>query len=363
MRVLSVAVACVAGCTKDAPPTQHARSEGVEAAREPSGGAPSELRTLGPNATFADLVRAARSLATGADRDSSAGCMLERSQDGGYVLAADLMLALERMPDPPTDLGALLERDARPIAMLTAFGTIRPQAEQGLALASFTTTAPGTQTAVLLALDHDVAFVRTSAAASADAAGEPVSSAAARALALVSSGRSTLFVSASASTPLSNVHALLALLSPSAAVGLAVLLPHGTALPRSDAGGALDALADVACPDGLPEVALDTPLGDLDASALGPSLHDLQADIAPCLAAMQVEAARVVLALRIAQDGSVAHACLLDAAGLDAHTAGCLVLAARSLVVPAPSPAGLVDLHLPLALHAEGPAAQRALCL
>jgi hypothetical protein len=210
--------------------------------------------------------------------------------------------------------------------------------------------------AVVLALDDDRAIVRASDGAASDAASEPMSSAAARAVALAAG--STLFVTASASTPLSELHALLAQLPAALPVAFAVLLPPGTSLPSTSA--TLE--AEVACPSGLPEVADDAPLGDLDPSALGPAVQALQTEIAPCLGAMPIESARVELALRIAADGSVAQSCLLKSGGLDARTASCLVISARSITFEKPSPPGFVDLHLPLALHAEGPAPQRGLC-
>jgi hypothetical protein len=40
----------------------------------------------------------------------------------------------------------------------------------------------------------------------------------------------------------------------------------------------------------------------------------------------------------------------------------CLISAARDLSLPAPSPSGFADLHLPLQIALTGPAAQRASC-
>jgi hypothetical protein len=115
----------------------------------------------------------------------------------------------------------------------------------------------------------------------------------------------------------------------------------------------------------LPAPAPGSPEGDLDAKAIVAQLGPLRAAAEACLAHARGPASaggRLVLALRIAADGRTQQACLMEDAIGDAALAGCVIDAANALRFPAPSPAGFVDVHLPLALAPEGPPMQRALC-
>lgn len=336
-----------------APPS--GRAAGSESSDRATAASP---RALDARATFADLVRSARSLASSDLAGSSAGCLLGR-EGGGYVLAADLMPSLERMPDPPTDLGARFERGAEPVAALTAWGIAGPPAATTI-VAAFTATSPAAlQTApVLLVLDVERAFVRGGASGSlADAAELSIPAAIERAKQLAAGA--PLYVTATASFPLEQLTNALAQLdaSPAANVALAVLLPTDTALPSGAAQAGTEP-----CPGGLPEVDESTPLGDLSRDAVVPALAKLKSDVAPCLTTLRVASTRVVLALRVGPSGSVQSTCFMDAGALDPRTASCVLLVAGSLQTPVPNPLGVVDLHLPLTLETAALAAQRALC-
>jgi hypothetical protein len=303
-------------------------------------------------------VRAARSLASSDLGGSSAGCLLGRDGDD-YLLAADLMPSLERMPDPPTDLGARFDRGAEAVAVLTAWG-VTGQPNATTLLAAFTATSPATLAAppVLLVLDEERAFVRSSIDGSdASAAELAIPAAVARAKQLAAS--STVYVTATATFSLEQLASALALLdaAPKTDVALAVLLPTDTALPAAPSQANTEL-----CPTGLPEVDETTPLGDLAREAVMPALAGLHSDVAPCLTSLRAASTRVVLALRVGPTGSVHDTCFMEAGALDPRTASCVLLVAGALQMPVPNPHGVVDLHLPLTLQTQPLPAQRALC-
>jgi hypothetical protein len=328
-------------------------------AEQPSeAAAASSPRALDGRGTFGDLVRVARSLASSDLASSNAGCLLGRDGDD-FMLAADLMPSLERMPDPPTDLGARFEHGAEPLAVLTAWGIAGTPSATTI-LAAFTATSPTTLQAppVLLVLDGERAFVRAGLGGSShDAAELTIPAAVARAKQLT--GLGTLYVTATASFALEDLSSVLAQLdsAPQTSVALAVLLPTDTALPS---GG--PQVSTELCPTGLPEVDESTPLGDLSREAVLPALNQLKDDIAPCLTSLRIASTRVVVALRVGPSGGVQSACFMDAGALDPRTASCVLLVAGALQTAVPNPLGVVDLHLPLTLETEPLPPQRARC-
>jgi hypothetical protein len=359
------ALGCAAlGCaTKPvpAPVAPAAQAEPAAATAPPETEPEVSPRALGARATFGDLVRVARSLAS-SPPPAEQSCLLGR-EGSGFVLAAELMPSLERMPDPPSELGARFERGADAFAVLTAWG-IGGSAQATTLLAAFTATQPTAlgEAPTLLVLDGDAAYVRAAADRSeAGAAALPIEHAVARAKQLTP-GSATLYVTASAGLPLEELATVLGMLDTPpahAAVALAVLLPTDTALPSL----APPALSAELCPNGLPEVDETTPLGDLSRATVMPALAGLQESVAPCLSALRVQETRVVIALRVGESGGVQRACFLEQGALDPRTASCVLLVAGALELSAPNPRGVVDLHLPLTLTAgEGPGPQRALC-
>jgi hypothetical protein len=330
-----------------------------QAAAAHENGAPSSPRALDSRATFADLVRAARSLASSDLAGSNAGCLLGRDGDD-YMLAADLMPSLERMPDPPTDLGARFDR-ADAFAVLTAWG-VSGQRNATTLLAAFTATSPATLTAppVLLVLDDERAFVRSSVDGSDASARELAVPAAITRAKQLAGTTATVYVTATATLSLEQLASALTLLdaAPQTDVALAVLLPTDTALPSTPAQ-----VSTELCPTGLPEVDETTPLGDLSREAVMPALAGLQSDLAPCLTSLRVARTRVVIALRVGATGTVHETCFMEAGALDPRTASCVLLVAGALRTPVPNPHGVVDLHLPLTLETAPLPAQRASCV
>jgi hypothetical protein len=355
--VLTSSLALASCATSGVPEPAATPSTGAEQPTEQA--AASSPRALDGQGTFGDLVRVARSLANSDLASSNAGCLLGREGDD-FTLAADLMPSLERMPDPPTDLGARFEQAAGPLAVLTAWGIAGTPSATTI-LAAFTATAPTALQAppVLLVLDGERAFVRAAAGGSSlDAAELTIPAAIARAKQLA--GSATLYVTATASFALEDLSSVLTQLdsAPQTSVALAVLLPTDTALP---AGG--PQVSAELCPTGLPEVDESTPLGDLSREAIVPALAELKDDIAPCLTTLRIASARVVLALRVGPSGGVQSACFMDAGALDPRTASCVLLVAGALQTAVPNPLGVVDLHLPVTLETEPLPTQRALCV
>lgn len=354
--VLTSALALASCATSGTPaPAATPGTGSQEPSDQPAASSP---RALDGRGTFGDLVRVARSLANSDLAGSNAGCLLGR-EGSDFTLAADLMPSLERMPDPPTDLGARFERGAEPLAVLTAWGLAGTPSATAI-LAAFTATSPTALQAppVLLVLDGERAFVRTAAGGSSHDAGElTIPAAIARAKQLA--GATTLYVTATASFALEDLASVLLQLdsAPQTSVALAVLLPTDTALPS---GG--PQVSTELCPTGLPEVDESTPLGDLSREAVVPALAELKEDIAPCLTTLRIASTRVVVALRVGPSGGVQSACFMDAGALDPRTASCVLLVAGALQTAVPNPLGVVDLHLPLTLETEPLPMQRALC-
>jgi hypothetical protein len=230
-----------------------------------------------------------------------------------------------------------------------------------------TTLPPLREPAVVWAITDEGVYVRSSQRAAADP--DPITVDALSASIPSTSPESigVLFVTAESGTSLERLAEVLALVPPalSGRVGLAVALAPGTRLPAPpDAPASADAAAGL-CPDGLPELAPDVPLGDLRADAIVQSLGPLRQAAEICVSSTTGPGAaggRVVLALRIGADGTIDDACAVEDATNDPVLRACLLRATRSVAFPAPSPAGVVDVQLPLLLAPLPAQRQAPLC-
>jgi hypothetical protein len=319
-------------------------------------------RELGNDATFGDLLRTARVLIRSRQAASSDGCVLRREATG-YALSADLMPALDELPDTPAELDSQLQRATGPTRVLTPFGPVG-QAEPALVLGAFSAVVPDAARlpAVALVLTDEGVYLRYGNTHAGAADGPlPIEAAVARLLAEPGNAQAILYVSAEAAVRVADLAQLLRLLPADHAVALAIALPQGTTLPVARA----IAPAVQTCPEGLPEVPADSAEGDLDAQAVVAALPPLRAAAQDCLDSAFGAAragGRIALALRVAPDGSVADACVMKDAIGDAALAACVLSSALGLHFPRPAPPGVVDVHLPLVLTPAGPVAQRALC-
>jgi hypothetical protein len=349
-----------------APSAQPAATAGTttQPAASPAPQQPLDARALGSSATFADLVGAARVTIRSGRGDSNTGCLLAR-EAAGFKLTADLMPALDELPDVPLDLDAQLQRTLGPARVLTAWGQAGG-GEPALALTSFTALPAESVRAPVVALvltDAGVYARFGSAPVSDDGRALPIENAVARVLAAPGNGTATFYVSAEAGVPLATFAQLLRMLPVDRNVALALVLPAGTRLPAAAAASPA-ASADI-CADGLPEPDAHETEGDLDRSAIVGALAPLQDAARGCMGNATGAAragGKLLLALRIARDGSVALACTVRDAIGDPALAACVLSGARQLRFPAPNPSGSVDIQLPLVLAPLGPEAQRALC-
>ncbi|MCB9594365.1 MAG: hypothetical protein H6719_16660 [Sandaracinaceae bacterium] len=319
-----------------------------------------DLRALGPDATFTDLLRAARTLDDRRDQDSDAGCLLGRGR-GGWRLNADLAVAVRPLVHPPDDLDARLAA-ATPIVVLSRWGRYGVAADGALVLNAVTSTLPPPrEPAVVWVITEQGVYARSTAAPSAREAG---TAEAARAALPADVG--ALFVAASGDVSLARLAAVLAVVPAELAgrVALAVPLAEGVRLPAA-AGTETPGGDPSRCPDGLPALAEDAPLGTLRPDRIVQSLGPLRQGAEICVGATAGPGAaggRVALAMRIGGDGRVAEACVAESSVVDAALHECLVRAARAMAFDAPSPPGFVDVQLPLSLAPLPVQRQRALC-
>jgi hypothetical protein len=314
-------------------------------------------RALAADATFGDLVLAAVHQDDRRASDSEAGCLLRRTASG-FVLDADLSVAVRGLPEAANDLAARAEASggrARVLTRLGGYGAPGPL----VAVALTTIAGAASRTGALLVLTQGGVFVlRTDAAGERDAL--DVETAAARVAAM---DVASVFVTADASTPLTELARLLAALPATleGRIALAAILPEDAVAPLDDPASVPPTAA--IC-DGLPELADDVSVGEIDASALRGSLASLVPSAQACVATSAAGLGGLVrVAFRIAEDGRVRQACVVEDATGDATLRGCLVDALTTLTFAAPT-GGAVDVELPLRLELTRDAAhhQRALC-
>lgn len=354
---LALLAAC--GGTDAPPPQTGSGGDGEEPAEERERPPAADLRDLDPDATFADLARAARELDDRRDQDSSEGCLLRR----GWHLAADLAVAVRPLAEPPDDLDERLEGDPGAVVVLSRWGMYGEAREGGVALTAVTTTMPPrTEPAILWAVTDRGVYVRHSRVAVT----EPGPLSLEQATAMIPADAGALFVTAEAGLPLSRLADVLAAAPDrlTGTVGLAVALAPDTRLPEPpEQGGQAD--TDGLCPNGLPPLAEGAPVGNLLPQRIVSSLGPLRQGAEICVGATDGPGAaggRVVLALRIGADGSLAEACVVEEAAPDPSLRACLLRSARSTMFPTPDPPGAVDVQLPLVLAPLDEQRQRPLC-
>lgn len=354
---------CACGATRVKAPTATppvASQAAPATAASPNAASTQPTRDLDANATFSDLVVAVRALSERGAAASDAGCLMAR-RGSAFRIDADLLPAVVPLPDAPTDLVTALARGTARARLLTHWGEIG-DGTYDLVLASFTTTATtaARAPAVVVVVTHAGVLLRYSDRDASPGDG-PLAPDAAAARVLALAGHA-LYVTAEHDTPLSELHALLARLPGEGPVALAVALPPETRLPRAAAPA--DASSH-ACPEGLSEPGADATEGDLATADIVAALAPLRDAATRCLQSARgaaIAGGKLTLALRIAPDGRVHDACAVDDAIGDPALLECVLESVRGLHFPVPSPAGFVDVQLPLDLTPVGPLPQRALC-
>ncbi len=356
--VLLVVLLGACGPTSAPPPPPGEPATSGEEDAPPS----SDPRALGPDARFADLLAAARTLDDRRDSESPEGCLLRR----GFRLEADLAVAVRPLPSAPDDLDDELARHPGPVNALSRWGAYGSGEPSAPSFAAVTTTLPPRrEPAVVWAITDEGVYVRSSRRPAASPDPIPVDALSASVASAGVEDIGVLFVTAESGTSLARLAEVLALVPPalSGRVGLAVALAPGTRLPAPpDAAPEVDAAAGL-CPDGLPET--DAPLGELRPETIVQSLGPLRQAAEICVSGTTGPGAaggRVVLALRIGADGTIDEACAVEDAPGDPALRACLLRATRSVGFPAPSPAGVVDVQLPLVLAPLPAQRQAPLC-
>jgi hypothetical protein len=349
--LLACSVGCGAAASEAPGRADRARGDrAVPAEERPPAREVSSPRDLAPDATFADLVAAARRQDDLRDQDSSAGCLLRAPREGGaFRLEADLAAAVRPLPEPPPSLTARLER----AAVLTRYGAIGEPAAP-LGLVAFTTTRPaaGAPAAILVVTTRGLFLGGTEAARFDEI--DPSR------LARLDDGRSQLFVTAHAGVSVRALANVLAALPPMPGrIALAVALPEGTRLPEPPAATAESApICELSV---LPD---DAPSGELSLDALRSGVAPLADRARLCAGTTDGAGAlggRVVVSMRIDPTGRVSEACVSEDETNDGVLRACLVAAARELGFAAPS-GGPVDVALPIRIEPGLAHRQQAIC-
>jgi hypothetical protein len=315
-------------------------------------------RLLPQHATFADVVDIARALDAADHTRSEAGCLIASGPPRQF--AADVLAGARPLPDVPRELGSLLLKAAGAPAVITAWGD-SPGELPDVALLAFTTTTPRSAKlpAVAMVLTGLGVFLR-GAAMALRAHPEALTPRDAAALLRDLPEHAIVYVSAEAGIPVEQLIAALGSVPERFEVALAVALPKGTRLPPPAAKG-----NELSCPDGLPEPPADAVEGSLEAAALREvlaPLRDAGLSCAMSTGGRALQGGRLELGLRISPDGRARELCMVSDTVGEPLLRRCVIEAARSLRFPVPSPAGFVDVQLPLELALEGPTAQHALC-
>jgi hypothetical protein len=337
---------------------------GVDARRGPS------PRALGATANFGELVRAARTLEDRGEDGASAGCLLRGTGEVGaaWRLEADVAVAVRPLPAAWDDYDAHLRAHRGPARILSRWGVTRAES-YALALVTFTSTVPvdvALPAAVVVLTDEGAYVLGTTEGTASASAPVPLARVNEALLALRPNTPPALVaVTAEANVPLGALREALSLLGAlGVPVTLGVPLAPDVRLPE-ERPVAPDVAERGLCARGLPEAPADATEGDLAASAVMDALGPLRDAAARCLSVASGRAAaggRIDVTLRIGADGTVGEACALRDEPLDPALRLCVLEAARALHFPAPSPAGYVDVVLPLRLAADATLEQRPLC-
>lgn len=342
--------AAPAPITPVSPPPAPVAASAPSNAPMPSAPAPSANRdVLARDERYADLVRWA------SEHDGAparASCLIAERPDG-VALTAELAASVRPLPLPPVDLDPQLAASDR-VDLLSPWGRHGDGGAQ-LSLASFTASRPARDAVALVLTDRGVALRGTRPGALVRDGLTPVAAISA----LTAHANATVFVAAEAGVPLDHVVRALTALGARPVV-LATALSADTKLPRPPSASA----RVERCPDGLP--ATDAPTGNLPVAALRSAIEPLKERAADCLAVGEAAGAaggRLVLALRVSDSGRIQSSCIVRDELADAAIAACVIDRARSLTFPPPSPAGVLDIELPLVLRPSSSPLVRPVCL
>lgn len=277
-------------------------------------------------------------------------------------LEADLAVAARPLPPAPEQCERAVADSVGAVPVISAWGNRPGESDDGV-LVAFTTTTPKAvkNPAVGMFVTTDGVLLR---AADPSIRAKPEAMTPDQAGVLLSSlaGAATIYATADRDLPLAQLLEAVELVPTRFEVALAVALPKGTKLPTLTPP---PSRASDRCPDGLPPPAASEHEGELSGAAAQSSVGPLREHALSCALSTGGRAllgGRLVLALRIADNGRAREACFVSDEIDEPLLRRCLVSAARDLAFPTPSPAGFADLQVPLQIELEGPAAQRPRC-
>lgn len=353
-------VACGAhadGATRPAQPSTASASKPTTQMTAAPAPAP-DPRELSGQAHFGDLVRLAQALDSSDKGHSEAGCLLRGTEP--LKFEADLSLSVRPLPPAPDHVAEGIGDKLGTVTVMSPWQTL-PGDLPDATLLPFTTTSPNAVKRPTLALfaTREGAFLRgprdllaaPPSALSPDEAGawlarlnEPAA----------------VYVTADRALDLRRLVEVLKRIPDRHEVALAVALPAGTRLPppATDSGEGL-------CEQGLPDPEPGQTEGGLDPRAAQGALAPLRGAALSCALSTGGRAllgGKLMLALRVGKDGRAHAACFVSDEVREPLLRRCLLASVRDLPLPTPSPAGFVDVHVPLQLELAGPKPQRASC-
>jgi hypothetical protein len=323
---------------------------------------PPDPRELSGQAHFGDLVRLAGELDSRNQAHSEAGCLLRGTEPLHFE--ADLSLSVRPLPPVSEHASEVMEDRSGTLTVMSAWGNAGASAKEqpDAILLPFTTTSPGAvklPTVALFATAQGV-YLRGAKSLLPGAPTTALSPDQAGAWLARLSDPAAIYVTAERTLELRRLVELLKLIPNQHEVALAVALPKGTKLPAPAADG-----GEGLCPEGLPDPGAKEVEGNLDPAAVRSALTPLKDAALSCAISSGGKAllgGKLVLALRIGADGRAHQACFVSDAISEPLLRRCLLAHVHDLALPAPSPAGFADVHLPLQLELAGPKPQRATC-
>jgi hypothetical protein len=277
---------------------------------------------------------------------------------------ADLALSVRPLPPASEHAKEVLDDRAGAITVVSPWGTIGGAQNElsDAILLPFTTTSPSAVKLPTVALfaASDGVYLRAAKGLLPGAPTSALSPDDAGAWLARLQEPAAVYVTAERAFELRKLTELLKLVPNRHEVALAVALPKGTRLPPPAADN-----GEGKCAQGLSEPAAGEIEGDLDAAAAQTALTPLREAALSCAISSGGKAllgGKLVLALRIGQDGRAREACFVSDAIAEPVLRRCLLSSVRDLTLPAPKPSGFADVHLPLQIELAGPKPQRASC-
>ena len=333
---------------------------------------PQNARALSATATFGDLVRSARTLDDHPEEHSTAGCLVGGGAAAGaaFDLRAEIAVAVRPLPDAAADLDAVLREGRLPVRIFSRFGQVGPSIYD-VALVAMTYTPPlrDDLPAVALFATARGIYVRATSGTVAPELADSVlaEDVEQRVAAITPDGRRAIYVTAEEAYPLTALRPLLARLSRGTTpVALAAPLARDTRLPEPTPMAAIEATRGM-CPNGeAPTFAETAAEGDVDPNAVRARLTHFVETASTCLSkatsARTAQGGNMRVGFVLNAEGNVSAACATSDEIRDRDVRVCVIEALRTTPFDRPSPAGYVQLEVPLVLRPLAETAPKALC-